>query len=293
MLTTEAARTVRLWYPFTSTFADATESVEFKAPEEGNTEKRARNQSIVRTRAGNLQVYDRGNNFNTVFKLEFKDLTDVERSAIVLFLDAIQWGTSKIVYQDMYGTQYIVRVVAEDGIEWIDRGLNKKRGKSFIHWDFNLELLNLTDNPGDLETVDPVPSSALLLHLTDYDDPHNPTVINEVDNAEVDVVLAQTKTTEWRQVLYTVLVWKAGDSASYLVAVSSNRVDMSTVATTTDIDIDVILEHGTVASHITFTATLSGIGADQMLNLIVNTDADDWKFEVRKLKLGSQANLYG
>src|SRR5690348_7812223 len=111
MTTKEASYQIAFWSPFTSAIADAEYSISFKAPEEGNTERRSRNQSVVRTRAGNVQVYDRGNNYNTTFKLDFRDIPDSERAQLIVFLEAIQWGSTKIKYRDPYGDEYVVRVL--------------------------------------------------------------------------------------------------------------------------------------------------------------------------------------
>jgi len=292
MTDVEASTKIKFWAPFTATYEEADYSIIFKAPEEGNKEKRARNQSIVRTRSGNVFFYDRGNNYNTTFNLEFENIPDVERAQLVVFLEAIQWGTTKIKYEDMYGNQYVVRVLNEDGIEYIDQGLNVKRGKSFIRWNFTLELLNLTDNTAELESVDTVPSNALLLHIQDYNDPHSPAALHTVDAADDNYVLDTLSTLEWRNCLWTVLAVKGTASATFVIAAAHNREDISTDATATEPVIEAMVEQGDVAAHCTFTVTLTGAGDAQVMNLIINTDTDGWRFEVRRIKIGSQANVY-
>jgi hypothetical protein len=288
----EASYQIAFWSPYTVDFADAQYSIEFKAPQEGNTEKRARNQSITRTRAGNVQVYDRGNNFNTTFKLEFADIPDSERAQLITFLEAIQWGSTKIKYRDMYGSIYVVRILAQEGVEYIDNGLNVKRGKSFIRWNFNLELLNLTDNPGELESVDTVPTSALLLHMQDYDDPHSPATLYAVADADGEVVLDSVLTIDWKSILWTILAVKAGVSATYAIVANNDRVDIETDATAVESVLETLNEQGDATAHITFTVELNGADTAQVMRVKVNVNTDGWRFEIRKIKLGSRANIY-
>jgi hypothetical protein len=54
--------------------------------------------------------------------------------------------------------------------------------------------------------------------------------------------------------------------------------------------VETLCEQGDAVAHVTFTASLSGAGVDQVSRLLVNTNADGWKLEVRRIKLG--ANIY-
>lgn len=284
---------IKFWAPFTNTFENAEYSVTLlKSPELENKETKARNQSLVRTRAGNTLVYDRGNDFNTKMQLEFRDVPDEQRSALVVFLELIQWATTKVKYRDVYGDEYIVRIVADNGITYTDLGTNMKKGRSFLRWNFDLDLLNLTDNPGELEAVDTVATSALLLHIQDYADPHSPTTLFNVNDVDGEVVVDSVLTTEWRSVLWTILAVKGDASASFVIAAHHNRLDMLTVATAVEQVVEAMCEQGDVAAHITYTVELSGVSVDQIMRIKVNVNTDGWKFEVRKIKLGSQVNLY-
>lgn len=288
----EASTVIRFWAPFTATYDEATYSIEFKCPEEGNSETRARNQSTVRTRAGNTFLYDRGNNYNTQFKLDFKDIPDSERAQLIVFLEAVQWGLTKVKYRDPYGEEFVVRVIAEQGIEYRDNGLNVKKGKSFIRWDFSLALLNLTDNPGDLDSVDNVPTSALLLHIQDYNDPHSPASQLLLDIADGVTVADTTNTMEWRNVLYTVIAVKGTASATFVISLAHNREDLETDATAVELVSESMVEQGDVAAHITFSADVDGALSDQVMRLKIAVDSDGWAFEIRKIKVGSQENVY-
>lgn len=286
MTTKETALSVKFWAPYTAAFADATDSVEIKAPEEGNKEKRRRNQSIARTRAGNVLVYDRGNDYNTNFSLDFKQILDVERAQLLVFLEAIQWASTKICYQDMYGDIYIVRVLKDGGIEYEDLGTDLKRGLSRIRWNFALDLLNLTDNIAELAIADGPVSNALTLHINNVNDPHNPEVCVVVNAADGAKLVEAYYTTDWRTVIWTVLIEKAGDSATYIVSGSHDRVT-STDATTVVMQQLLLNENGDVSSHVVFTVTIEGTGLTQTMTLRCDTDADSYNVCVRRTKMGA------
>lgn len=285
-MTKETSLTVKFWSPYTAAFADADNSIEMKAPEEGNKEKRSRNQSIARTRAGNVLVYDRGNDYNTNFSLDFKQIVDVERAQLLVFLEAIQWATTKICYQDMYGDIYIVRILKDGGIEYEDLGTDVKRGPSRIRWNFSLDLLNLTDNLAELSIADGTVSNALSLHIANLNDPHNPEYCFSVDIADGIKGLEGYLTTDWRTVIYTVLISKGTDSATYVIGITHNR-DGVTDADTVDIEQHFVTGIGDVDSHISFTASLASAALFQTFSLNVEVDTDGWTACIRRTKMGA------
>jgi hypothetical protein len=283
----ETSLSVRFWAPYQSTFENADTSVEIKAPEEGNKEKRRRNQSIARTRAGNVLVYDRGNDYNTNFSLEFKQILDIERAQLLLFLEAIQWASTKICYQDMYGDIYIVRVLKDGGIEYEDLGTDLKRGPSRIRWNFSLDLLNLTDNLAELSIADGNVSNALTLHINNVNDPHNPEVCTSIDITDSDKILEGYFTSGYRSIIWTVCAQKDGASATYIVCLNHDRVDTDTDATAVSIQQLLLNEQGDVSPHLIFTGTLDGVGLVQIMNLRCEVNTDGWHVCIRRTKIGS------
>lgn len=282
----ETSLTVKFWAPYTALYAAATSSVEIKAPEEGNKEKRSRNQSIARTRAGNVLVYDRGTNYNTNFSLDFKEIVDIDRAQLLVFLETIQWATTKICYQDMYGDIYIVRILQDTGIEYEDRGTDLKKGMSRIRWNFSLALLNLTDNLAELAIADGNVSNALSLHLTNYNDPHSPEASLAPLAAGSPSIVERYFTTDWRTILYTIVVAKAGATATFLLSVTHNRSG-ATIASTVGLQQATLIENGDVSAHVSFTATLEGAGALQYMTLRITVDTDGWTICTRRTKLGA------
>ena len=280
---------IHFWSPYYVLREDADYSVSIKAPEEGNNERRARNQSAVRTRAGNTFVYDRGTDFNTVIVLEFKEIPDADRASLVVFLDAIQWATTKVKYQDMYGKQYVVRILQEsnNGIIYVDNGLNVKRGRSFIRWNFNLELLNISDNYAELEAADEAVSSALALHIKDYDSPHNPEVLTNLSSG-VAATLEAFLTNKWRSIIWVVCAEKIADGLSITATVTANHnwEAIDDIADDTEMTLDPMNSLGDCLSHLTFAVDLDGTGSEQVMRLRCTANEAGWRIKVRRLKMG-------
>lgn len=171
--------TIKLWYPSSADENTFTYALVMKAPEIGNTNLLGRNQQTVRTRSGKTLVYDRGINLNQNIHLEFKDIFDSERSSLVVFLEMVSWGASKIKYKDHLGNIRTVRVVSnniqytDNGLSNTYRSLNQITGQNETLWNFSLDLVDLTGTPEEFEGEDP-PVTSLALHIADTNHPHNP-----------------------------------------------------------------------------------------------------------------------
>jgi hypothetical protein len=282
------SKKVRFWFPITATYEDADYSVELKAPEEDNTSKVGRNQSIVRTRAGRTIVYDRGNNLNTTMELKFKDILDADRSSLMVFLAAVQWASSKIVYQDMYGDVYYVRALEESGITYIDRGLldkTNRRKASTILWNFDLDLLDISDNIEEIDEEDPPVSDALSLHLADYDEPHNPTICTTLDIADGAKVIESFSTTDWKAVIWLVVATKDDRKAVFTVSCTHDR-DGGTDATTTATPVvETQNDIGLMSAILTITSDLNGAAASQVMRLKIATSEDGIQVCVKRVKI--------
>lgn len=281
------ARKVKFWYPHTATFDTATYAFTMKAPEEQNTFKKQRNQSIVRTRAANTLVYDRGTNFNNMMTLDFKYINDGVRAQLIVFLEAVQWGSSIVAYQDMYGDVYFVRVIADTGVTYSDQGVRLKgtpTASSIIQWNFNLDLLDLTDNTEELADPEPPVSGALALHLRDFNDPHDPKTTITVQVSEGFKTVESFATNLWKTIVWIALVTKGAKECTYIINGGNNR-DGSTAATTTDTVIEQLSAIGDTPSKIAFQTVLSGSGAAQMMSLQVGTTEDGYTVQVRRTKL--------
>lgn len=279
---------VYFWYPHTATFETAEITLKMKPPETSNTFDIARNQSIARTRGSKTLVYDRGTNFNTMMKLSFRYVTDGMRAQLIVFLEYVQWASRIIAYKDTYGDIYYVRAIEEKGITLSDQGLVSKAHQtttpSIIQWNLDLALLNLTDNYEELDDPEPPVSSALALHIRDYNDPHNPEVTSSLNIADGAKVVEQFLTLDWRTVIWTVEATKGARTACFLITASHNR-DGVTIATTTDMIYEALTEIGTVSSLLTVTLGLSGAGVSQYMQLKIATTEDGFTIVARRTKL--------
>ncbi len=276
--------TIKLWYPSTTTYALATYSLSMKAPEIGNTENKARNQTMQRTRAGRTLVYDRGINYNEVKKLQFKEITDVERAQLLIFLEAVQWGKQRLKMQDYKGDEYIVRVNSSR-IEYKDGGfiIRQVKDEDIVLWDFDLDILDLT-NTSDESGESPPVSSALGLHLADFNDPHNPQTSITLNIADGAKVIESWYVRDWKAVQWLAVADKTSSRLFKLIS-SQNNGFGTTDATTVNTAQTTLDDTASIASVITFTVVLSGTGATQIMTLKAATSTDGYAVRVRRVKL--------
>lgn len=276
---------IRLWYPSTATYAAATYSIEMKAPEIGNTSRKGRNQAMVQTRAGSVFVYDRGINLDEVMKLQFRQVPNVEQAALLVFLEYVNWGLAKLKMTDQNGTERTVRIKSTE-TTFTDTGWTSHRdpqtGK--ILWDFDLEILDLSNNSEALETAELPVSSPLLLHLQDYNHPHNPQTSISVNIADGAKVVESLAALTWRAVTWIVCVEKNNARAYILVNANTDSYS-STDATTVDSSQQILSDLNAAASKVTLSVDLNGAGSSQVLRLKAATTVDGYTVRVRRVKL--------
>ncbi len=263
--------TCRFWYPFNVDYEDATYSLEVKAPEIGNKEIFGRNQIFARTKSGNTIVADFGRVNNNTLKLNFKSIPDVERSAMVVFLNAVSWGLVKLKYRDYLGVERVVRVNT-NSIDSSDTGFRNRDDNGSILWDFDLDILDVTDNINEQDGV--LVPTALALHLADFNSPHNPKVSISI--------AAETKTVEefsvgaWNMIAWIVLVKKAGKYASFLVH------GLNDGTTNVDFVSDLLCNIGGAAADVTFAVDIS---SGSMRLRATSSVAGPYTIEARRIKL--------
>ncbi len=276
--------TCKLWYPHTATEEDATLVLEMKAPEFGYTETKSRNQTQVRTRAGTTYVYDRGQGLNEIIHVNFSDIPDTERSAFIVFMEAVQWGSTKIVFQDHTGTQRLVRFLSNSMV-YADRGPQVKVAATTpSNWDFGFDFIDLTNSLADIEETDFAVPTQMALHIANLNDPHNPTTTGTLDIADSTKVLESVLTLTYRGVLWMVTISKGATEKLVFVSASHNRNGV-TAATSYDATQTPESEIGDVSLHVTLGVALSGSGAAQIMSLTGLTDADGYSYKVRRWRI--------
>lgn len=280
--------TIKLWYPSNVVEGSATYSVTIKAPELGNTNQVARNQQFQRTRAGRTLVYDRGRNINEILHLEFKDIPDSEKAALIVFLDLVGWGAVKLKYKDFFGNLKVVRCLSNQ-IEYTDFGLQNKLsggspspGVNEVLFSFNLDILDLTNSPEEFE-IDTAMSNQLALHIADLNHPHNPkttTTVNIVDGAKV---LESILVDDYKTVIWTCAATNGALTKNVLVSATHNGTAVAD-ATLTNSSETIVAAIGDT-SPISFSVSLSGTGAAQAMRLIGTTTTDGWTVSFRRIKV--------
>jgi hypothetical protein len=222
-----------------------------------------------------------------MFQLQFKDIVDVDRASLIVFLAAVQWASSKICYQDMYGDIYYVRVIEENGITYRDQGLREKYSgrPSIILWNFDLDLLNLTDNISELDETDPPVSNALALHLADFNEPHNPTVCTTVNIADGNKVIEAFSTTDWKSVTWMVIASKAARKVIFLVTCVHDRNGLTDATAVAAPNLQLINEIGTIYGVLTVTSAITGSGVGQVMQLKIASSEDGIQVCVKRVKI--------
>lgn len=280
--------TIKFWYPSTAVEGSATYSVVIKAPELGNTNQVARNQQFQRTRAGRTIVYDRGRNINEVMHLEFRDIPDSEKAALIVFLGLVGWGASKLKYKDFFGNTKTVRCLSNQ-IEYTDDGLqNKLNGGNPIAdvnealFSFSIDILDLTNSPEEFE-VDPAMANQLALHLADFNHPHNPRVSTTLSIADGTKVLESLLVDDYKTVVWCVALYNGTISKNVLISATHNGT-ASLDATATDFSESIVASIGN-ATPVTFSVDVSGSGTGQTIRLKASTTSNGWSISLRRIKV--------
>ena len=277
---------VKFWYPSNVAEGAATYSVTMKAPELGNTNQLGRNQQIVRLRSGKTLVYDRGVNLNQSIHLDFKDILDSERSALVVFLGLVNWGASKLKYKDHLGVVRTVRVTT-NSIEYSDGGLSNRATSSVqvadfneTMWSFSLDLIDLTGTPEENDS-ESLPMSSLALHIADISHPHNPKVSATLVATGVAQTLESFHVDEFRFVSWLISIANGSKFSSRILTCTHNGTAAAD-ATTTDESTTRLADIGEVNCN--FGTILVGSGTSQQISLVANGEINT-VISFRRIKL--------
>ena len=278
-------KTILLEYPFNAT---PTLSLTIPSPERENTETAGRNLVITKTTSGINRVYDRGENSDRRLVWNFKNIKDSDRSALIAFLDTINWGITPVKLTDWIGRERIVRIITQE-ITSIEKFEIDRGGLCGIdvHWDFDITLLDITNNPADISQGTPVPS-ALAVHLADTGHPHNPLIeVGLTDAAtayDVDEVFLETDNT----VVYVIQLSRGTSRGLAVVALSSNRNYDTPADATNGYASEVVTrdDFSGSSADVTFSAVLVNSGSLQSVKLQATAATEaGWAIRARRVKL--------
>lgn len=277
---------VTMWVPANVALANADSYVRIRAPELNNTNDVGRTQVKTKTRAGHTIVYDQGTLANFDNTMEFKDVPDSERSALIVFLDSVTWGSTIVAMLDHNDNTKYIRVTNQK-ITSKDTGyLNKYSNDRITLWDFTLDFTDISNTI--IEEQDyTVMSTALSLHLTNYDTPHSPEFTAAVDIAEGAKIIDSFKCREYASHIWIGIAIQNAKHHVFQIALDHNGF-LVTDATVIGSNISQICDVASSVSDITFTSTLSGTGVTQVVNLRVQTTVDGYVLKLRRIKVGRQ-----
>lgn len=278
--------TVLFEWPYTGV---AQLSFTIRAPEFGDTQSSGRSQFQQQTRAGYWISYDRGRSLDERRVWRFENVTESERANFKTFLDNVAWGNSKLKVTDWNGTERIVRITTPSLQQQNARILTLDGGKEEVLWNFQLELLDITDNLDELTVEDQeAVSSAFGIHTSDQIDAHNPRTITTVDAGDGAVIVDSVNISTTRSVVWFLQASNGTKNAIAIAYGSTDRnydtpADATAVKDATDFEWQ---ESGTeVSSEVTLSQTVSGSGDSQVLNLTADTTTDGWTFTVRRVRI--------
>lgn len=274
--------TCTFYYPFDSTLATSTASVKLKAPERGDTRTKGRNQNFARTKNGQIVVYDMGTNLSEMVKISFEEVVQSEYAALIVFLDYVTWGGNKIKYVDYKGDEYIVRVY-RNTVSATNKGESRFSNTDTTLYDFELELVDLTNNPIDNGATS-VPSQ-LALHLADFNHPHNPKVTTTVVPGDGTKVIESVSVDNFKHVTWLVSLSLSNTYSSTRLIHATHNGAAAADATTVGTTAETIAETGTVPVDITLSVALSGSGATQVMSLRCAKAANSVDVAIRRLKV--------
>jgi hypothetical protein len=275
----------KFWYPISASFAGAQASVVMKAPEINNTVEPGRNQVIARTKGGRNVVYDFGIKTDGKIELSFESVPDAERSAFLLFLEAVQYAKNVIAYQDHNGVVSYVRLSISSQV-FKDVGYQIKSNTDSILWDFTLNLIDVTYNMADLNQLGAgLMATPLTLHLADFNDPHSPETTRVINIADGTITHDSEYVDSWDSVVWRVIVKKNTIKQEFFVSVTHDGYS-TTDATAISTKIDSSNDINGFPSVVTLTADLNGAGTAQIIRLRAATSVDGYTIVSKKLKIG-------
>lgn len=277
---------IKLEWPYTGTVQ---ETVTIKAPELGDATRTGRKQTVRRLRSGATIVYDGGLDLDQRLRWDFRNIDDTDRAALLFFLNQIGWSQGKIKATDWNNTERIVRILSPN-IEYVNSRMSTLEGGTTARlWEFSIEVLDLTENIAEFSQEDVKEmSTALGLHIADEVDEHSPRTITLVDAADGAVVIDSVNISDVRSVVWVVQASNGTKNAIAVAYGSTDRnydtpADATAVKDATDFEWH---ESGTeVSTEVTLSMTVTGSGADQVINLTADTTTDGWRFVVRRNKL--------
>lgn len=247
--------TVKFWYPVADTPADAAIVCTLKAPEIGDSISYGRDQHISKSRGGTVVVYDYGSKFTPDIVLNFKNVPDNERSALLTFFNMVGWAKNAVSYQDIDGVVKAV-IISKPSIAYKNTGyINRDIVSPEPCFDFDVELMDVSETWQTIIGGD-VTDSALTIHLADFNAPHSPEKTVTIDNADGNKVVDSILTSGFHGVIWIGTVVSGANKMFFQAQCINNRTPLA--AATVRIDtVGTGNGTGTGLSDVTVTTALN------------------------------------
>ena len=276
--------TIKLWFPASAAEDTGAITIEMKAPEFGDTYSEGRNLTITQPKSGAVVVYDHGTPFTKNIKLQFKDIPDTERSALLVLLEQVGWGSSVLKYKDYLGKVRNVRVLTQRLDSKAQSSYNRDSAYPIYTFDFEIDLLDVTGNILEAQDTTIVPS-ALTLHIADLDSPHAPETTETVNIADGLKLLDTFLVDAYKGCIWIGVAVKGTARHMFQIAADHNGTDGAD-ATTTASTITVSNDIGSSTGIISYDISLSGAGTSQVVRLRASTAANGWNIIFRRIHIG-------
>jgi hypothetical protein len=255
-----------------------------KAPEHGDTFAVGREQTVNRTRNGSTVVYDHGISYAGEINLTFAHVPQPEKDALVAFFNSAGWALNVLAFKDYDGITRKVRLLTPN-LSHENAGYLSYDSRINL-WNFSLKLIDVTNNPADLEVAFQTMPTALSAHIADLNDPHDPLVTTTVSDADNAKVIDSVSTKSFDGVIWIGVVKLGAAKFNFFVHAVHNGT-LSTDATSTGITTETLASVGTLTGC-TFTLSLTGAGSSQVMNLLMDSGTNNSVIvSVRKVKLGA------
>lgn len=280
--------TVVFWFPADADEASATMKVELKAPEFGDSYTEGRNVTVTQPRSGAVVVYDHGTPFSKQIKLQFRDVPDVERAALIVLFDAVGWTAGVIRFKDYNGYLRNVRVMTNRLETKAMSPFDKYALNPIFTFDFDVDLLDVSSNilsPQDSVLM----PSALTLHLADIDSPHAPETTVIANVADGLKLLDSFPVDDYAGCIWIGVVTNGPSRHMFQVQADHNGTTLAD-ATSSTFAVTVSGDIGLTTAIIAYDVSLSGSGTSQVLRLRASTTVDGYTFKFRRIRIGKTVN---
>jgi hypothetical protein len=222
--------------------------------------------------------------FSKQIKLQFRDVPDVERAALMVLLDLVGWTAGVIRFKDYNGYLRNVRIMTNRLETKAMSAFDKYAINPIFTFDFDVDLLDVSNNilsPQDSVFM----PSALTLHLADIDSPHAPETTITANVSDGLKLLDTVSVDDYAGCIWIGIVKNGPSRHLFQIQADHNGTGFSD-ATSQLFNVTISGDIGATSSIISYDVSLSGSGTSQVLRLRASTTVDGYTFIFRRIRIG-------